>query len=33
MGKKSSLSTGNQVLFQGIDGGFPEKIQFTEVIY
>ena len=27
--KRSSLSTGNQVLFQGIEGGFPEKIQFT----
>jgi len=27
--KRSNLSTGNQVLFQAIDGGFPEKIQFT----
>ena len=28
--KRSSLSTGNQVLFEGIDGsGFPEKLQFT----
>ena len=27
--KRSSLSTGNQVLFQGMTGGFPEKIQFT----
>ena len=26
--KKSSLG-GNQVLFEGLDGGFPEKIQFT----
>ena len=27
--KRSSLGTGNQVLFQGLDGSFPEKIQFT----
>jgi len=27
--KRSNLSTGNQVLFQALDGSFPEKIQFT----
>ena len=27
--KRSSLSDGNQVLFEGIAGGFPEKLQFT----
>jgi hypothetical protein len=27
--KRSSLSTGNQVLFVARDGGFPEKIQFN----
>ena len=27
--KRSSLSTGNQVLFVARDGGFPEKLQFT----
>ncbi len=27
--KRGSLTDANQVLFQGIDGGFPEKLQFT----
>ena len=27
--KRSNISTGNQVLFQAVSGGFPEKIQFT----
>jgi len=31
--KRSSLSTGNQVLFEGIQGGFPEKLQFTSGDY
>ena len=27
--KRALLSSGNQVLFEGISGGFPEKLQFT----
>ena len=27
--KRGSLGSANQVLFEGIDGGYPEKIQFT----
>ena len=27
--KRSKLGSGNQVLFEGIQGGFPEKLQFT----
>jgi len=27
--KRALLSSGNQVLFEGITGGFPEKLQFT----
>jgi len=31
--KRSNISTGNQVLFQGMTGGFPEKLQFTSGDY